>query len=325
MKKNIFPQHEENQKVAKRLSINSLEEALKFPKFFEIETVNACNARCTMCTINDWEKVKDVIMSDTLYAKFVHEVAEYADWVDTVCLNRDGEPTLDKKLPQRVKMLKDVGMKKVTFATNAQLLTPKLVHELIDAGLDDIMISIDGITKETYEAIRLRLNYDVVLQNTLNLIGIRNERNSSLKVRIRMVLMESNQHELEEWSSFWNSKISPEKDDVYAKPAHTWGNQLTGEAESMIAKYADKPCIFPFSSMVIQVDGKVPMCNIDYNVKELMGDFSKESIQEIWNGEAFTQARFFHANKQRNQIQMCCGCSIWDPEVVIKQPTTATV
>jgi radical SAM protein with 4Fe4S-binding SPASM domain len=319
----IFPESTENQKLAQRLNIDKLESVLNFPRFFEIETVNACNARCTMCTINDWEKVKDVMMSDTLYAKFVDEVAEYAEWVDTVCLNRDGEPTLDKKLPQRVRMLKDVGIKKVTFATNAQLLVPKLVNQLIDARLDDIMISIDGITKNTYEAIRLRLNYDVVLENILSLIRIRNERNSPMSIRIRMVLMESNQHEFEEWSSFWNSKIS-EQDDVYAKPAHTWGNQLVGEAEDTIAKYADKPCIFPFSSMVIQVDGKVPMCNIDYNVKELMGDFSNHSIKEIWNGEDFTKVRSFHANQQRNKIQMCRGCSIWTPEIVVKSNVHAT-
>ena len=34
-------------------NINSL---LEFPRYVEIETVNACNARCPMCTINDWER-----------------------------------------------------------------------------------------------------------------------------------------------------------------------------------------------------------------------------------------------------------------------------
>ena len=35
---------------------DKFENLLEFPKYIEIETVNACNARCPMCTINDWEK-----------------------------------------------------------------------------------------------------------------------------------------------------------------------------------------------------------------------------------------------------------------------------
>ncbi len=31
----------------------SYEDLLNFPRFIEIETVNACNARCPMCTIDD--------------------------------------------------------------------------------------------------------------------------------------------------------------------------------------------------------------------------------------------------------------------------------
>lgn len=314
----IFPPHQENQKIARRLNVNRLEEVLYFPRYFEIETVNACNARCTMCTVNDWEKGKNVIMSEALYAKFIDEVAEYADWVETVCLNRDGEPTLDKNLPKRIKKLKDVGIRKVTFATNGQLLGPPLVHQLIDAGLDDIMVSIDGITKETFEAIRVRLNYETVLENTLNLIRSRNERQVNLTIRVRMVILERNRHELDEWLAFWHSKVSPQ-DRIYAKPMHTWGNQLGVESEEMIARYADKPCVSPFSTVIIQVDGKVPLCGVDYNVQHLMGDFSRQSIKEIWNSKAFTEVRTRHANKRRNEIDMCRGCHIWDQDTMVTE------
>lgn len=311
-----FPPHEHNQKIAKQLKLSRLEEALHFPRFFEIETVNACNARCIMCTVNDWEKGENVIMSTALYVKFVKEVAGHADWVKTVCLNRDGEPTLDKNLPERVAMLKDVGIHNVTFATNGQLLTPRLVDQLIDANLDDIMISIDGVTKETFEAIRLRLNYRTVLKNTLNLIRVRNERQAKLAIRIRMVVIDKNRHELEEWLAFWGSKVSPQ-DRVYAKPAHTWGNQLGIEADELISKYADKPCVSPFSTVIIEVDGKVPMCGADYNVKRPMGDFSRQSIKDIWISPAFTDLRWRHANRHRNDIDMCRGCHIWDRGLMV--------
>lgn len=312
----VFPENRENQKLAQRLGLDCLDGSLYFPKFFEIETVNACNARCQMCPI-DWEMQKSNVMSEELFAKLVHELAGYVDYVDTIALSRDGEPTLDKNLPGKVKMLKDIGIKKVTFSTNGQLLLPKLIHQLIDAGLDDIMVSIDGVTRETYEAIRNRLNYDVVLENTLNLIRIRNERCLDMTIRVRMVLMEKNQHEHEEWLAFWKPKLS-NKDRIYARKCHEWGDQNYIEPEKNIIKHAGKPCVVLFSSMIIKYDGKVPLCSIDYIPRNIMGDFSKQSINEIWRGENFAKVRSFHATEQRNEIRMCCGCNIWDQDSIIE-------
>ena len=46
---------------------------LEYPKFIEIETVNACNARCPMCTINDWERNYPV-MRDNVFNKISDEI-----------------------------------------------------------------------------------------------------------------------------------------------------------------------------------------------------------------------------------------------------------
>lgn len=282
-----------------------------FPKYFEIETINACNARCRMCTVTDWNKQDRLVMSDSLFEKFVDEVSSYSHWIETVCLNKHGEPTLDKKLPEKVRMLKAAGIKKTTFATNAQLLKPPLAEKLFDAGLDDVMISLDAITKETFETIRVRLNYDVVLQNTLELIRLRNQKNSDMTIRVRMVLMDENRHEFPQWLDFWKSKLSS-IDQIYAKPEHTWGNQWGTENQEKIERYATVPCQYLFSSMVIQVDGKVPLCAVDYNTRYLMGHFARQSIREIWTDKACATVRKIHEEGQRNKIKMCQGCSIWD-------------
>ncbi|MDY2585307.1 hypothetical protein [Helicobacter sp.] len=60
--------------IAKRLGIKTFESCFLFPKYFEIETINACNARCVMCTINEWNASMKNIMSDALWQKFVNEV-----------------------------------------------------------------------------------------------------------------------------------------------------------------------------------------------------------------------------------------------------------
>jgi pyruvate-formate lyase-activating enzyme len=307
----LYPQNTYNDELAERLSINILDECERFPRYFEVETVNACNARCTFCTINDWDKRGDVIMKMEMFEKFVVEVSKHKDWVKQVCLNRDGEPTLDKHLPERVKMLKDAGIKKVTFATNGQKLTQDFCEKLLEAGLDDIMISIDGTTKEVFENIRIRLDFETVKKNTLDLVDLRNKMGHKLNIRVRMVIIPENQHQVAEFMSFWKSKLS-NTDDVYAMNAHSWGNQLREEAESQVKYFADKPCISPFSTLILQVDGTIPLCGADYNAKVPLGDFPKNSLSEIWNGDEYLRVRRLHANAKRNDISMCEGCDIWD-------------
>ena len=56
--------------LAGRLDLADIRESLYFPKYFEIETVNACNARCVMCTIDDWEQSRSPIMDEKLFSKF---------------------------------------------------------------------------------------------------------------------------------------------------------------------------------------------------------------------------------------------------------------
>ena len=50
-----------NRRIDKKVKFENL---LEFPKYIEIETVNACNARCPMCTINDWERNYPIMKDD---------------------------------------------------------------------------------------------------------------------------------------------------------------------------------------------------------------------------------------------------------------------
>ena len=294
-----------------KVGLKNIEECNKFPRYFEIETINACNARCIMCTINEWTGNSSQIMSDKLFDKFVQEVSSFSDWIEIICLNRDGEPTLDKNIAQKVKKLKDVGIKKVRFVTNGQNLDQALAKSVLEAGVDEIMFSIDSIEKDIYESIRIKLDFDKVMNNTLNYIELRDKINPNSQVTIRMVELEQNINMKWKWLEFWKSKVSQKQDRVYTMPMHNWGNQL-GEDIDKVAYYSTRACISPFSSLSIHSDGKVGICAADYNTKTNMGDFSIQSIKEIWQSKQFKDVREAHLNKNRNKYDICRGCDIWD-------------
>ena len=90
-----------------------------------------------------------------------------------------------------IKYAKDKGILEVQFNTNAMLLTEKISERLIEAGLDRIIFSLDGMTKETFENIRGGANFEKVVNNIKSFINIRNEMGGKKPcVRIQMVKME---------------------------------------------------------------------------------------------------------------------------------------
>jgi len=131
----------------------SLNELKKFPKYFLIETINTCNARCIMCGI-DFDKKRAQLMTDSLFKKILDEISENVDYVEKVQIYYDCEPLIDKKLHLKIKDLKNIGVKTTNIATNASILFPKRSQELIEANLDEIYITIDSMKKEIFDHIK---------------------------------------------------------------------------------------------------------------------------------------------------------------------------
>jgi radical SAM protein with 4Fe4S-binding SPASM domain len=298
--------------LADRLNLADLSQSLCFPKYFEVETIRACNAKCTMCTVNQWEG-KNGRMSDSLFCKISEEMSHYSDWINSVCLSRNGEPLIDKNITDKIRILKDYGIRDVTFSTNASLLDEYKSIQLIESGLDDIRFSIDGTTKKTFESIRKGLNFEEVRENCLRFIRLRNERGQTPRIRVRMVLQKGNLHEESAWKEFWKARVS-ENDIVYSKAINSWGNQLPSYKTANVEKYSCTPCISPWSTMIIHFDGKVPLCGCDFNNTINLGDVNNYSIKEIWQSENFNKIREMHSSGKRNDIPLCPGCNVWDIE-----------
>ena len=297
--------------IVKRLGVVNYESCLLFPRYFEIETINACNARCVMCTIAEWNASMKKVMSDWLWQKFVKNVASYSEVIEKITLTRDGEPLLDKKLAQRIQDLKQVGIKKVVIVSNAQILNENKAREILESGIDEIMFSIDGYSKEVYEKIRVGLSKEIVYNNVLNFIALRNAKFPRVSIKVRFIEQELNQAETQIWLDFWKAQIQS-TDVAYVMPLHSWGNQLVREKQEKVKGISEFACISPFGSMAIHYDGRVGLCGVDYGGKYLMGNFSEETIEEIWRGESFQRVREWHLSKQRNAIWLCKGCDLWD-------------
>lgn len=302
---------------AGQMGLATIEETNYFPKFFQIETTRLCNARCPFCAIDKWDK-STPMMSDSLWSKIARELIEYRDWIKFVDLQRSGEPLLDRQIYGRVKELKDGGVKHVAITTNASALTEQNARKLLDAGIDEVMLSIDSVRKEPYELMRVGLVFETVVENIRRYFTLRDEMRPASIIRVRGVSFhdpESTQDrdEMEAWEAFWGGLTKPQ-DRVYMKRAHNWGNQLVIDGHTPEYDWVYHPCIIPWSTMHITAMGTVGLCPQDYDGLANLGDINTHSIAEVWQGLKAADVRRLHASGNRNEIAFCQGCRLFDAD-----------
>jgi MoaA/NifB/PqqE/SkfB family radical SAM enzyme len=148
------------------------------PVCLYLETTNRCNLLCTTCprTYEQLEPPAD--MSWSLFTRIVDQVPELVRAV----LHGVGEPMLVKDLPRMVRYLKERGVY-VLFNTNGTVLNPKNGRALIDAGLDELRVSLDAATARSYRAVRGKDYFERILRNVRAFREMQ-EREGHLKPRV---------------------------------------------------------------------------------------------------------------------------------------------
>ena len=124
------------------------------PSDIQIETVcGICNLRCIMCPIEQSKRKK--IMNNEKLTKILKKLQPYLYNQKFLSLCGLGEPLIDKNVHEKIKIAKEMGFLGTGIYTNGTLLNEKKSENLLDAKLDSLIISIDGFTSKTQEAIRV--------------------------------------------------------------------------------------------------------------------------------------------------------------------------
>jgi MoaA/NifB/PqqE/SkfB family radical SAM enzyme len=144
------------------------------PVCLYLETTNRCNLLCTTCprTFEDLEPPAD--MSWELFTSIVDQFPRIA----RVVLHGVGEPMMVRALPRMIRYLKDRGVY-VLFNTNGTLLTQRAGKQLIDAGLDELRVSLDAATPQSFALVRGRDLFARILRNIRAFTTLQSELKSS--------------------------------------------------------------------------------------------------------------------------------------------------
>lgn len=192
------------------------------------------------------------------------------------------------------------------MATNATLLNEKKAYEIIDAGLDFITFSFEGVDKETYESIRKGANYEGVLENILRFLRIKDEQNAGIRTVIEIIEMRTTTDKIPDFTKKFDGLSV---DEIRIKPLQSWAGTI--DYDKLVVRTnsePDYPCNRPWRMLAITWDGLFLSCCVDSERKYIMGDAHNDSIEDVWNGEKIQYLRNKLRDGKYNEIELCRNC-----------------
>ena len=162
------------------------------PRSIYIEPTSRCNELCQQCprTLLSREDDRDLSFENFRF------IVDQFPVLERVVLHGLGEPLLNKDLPRMISYLKERGTY-VLFNSNGILLNAKRGQALIDAGLDEYRLSMDGASRKTYATVRGVDAFDKVWRNIKAFLALQQEQRASKPaVSLWFTAMRENLHEL---------------------------------------------------------------------------------------------------------------------------------
>jgi radical SAM protein with 4Fe4S-binding SPASM domain len=291
-----------------------LEAAPTFPDRVYLESTNICNLDCIMCPtgLHIDTRPKGFIEWD-LYTAVIDEIAPFAE---AVVLHSWGEPLLHKKIIEMIAYAKERGLW-VETSTNATRLTEAVARKLLEVGLDRIYLSMDGLTKETYEKVRVKGKFEEVLGNIERFLDLKHELGSPVEADIQIVRLSETDAEVAEFVERWKGSHA---NLINIKELDTWGGQID-EVSSLAVEEEDdpnanrKPCPNLWYHCHIHWDGTIVSCSRDYDAVTPLGNVKNGGVIKTWNGARMREMRRWHlqGNFCAHQCVDCTEWSWWKP------------
>ncbi len=164
--------------------------------YVQMEPVGQCNLRCQMCPIQFRQDGPPYGPPAFMAFDTFTRLLDQFTGLRTLHLQGLGEPMMHPRFFDMVAYAVARGVR-VTTNSNLTLLNASRAEKCVTSGLDELHVSIDGATAETYERIRVRGHFDRVVRNLERVQEARRRLGSATPhVHLVMVVMQQNLHEL---------------------------------------------------------------------------------------------------------------------------------
>ncbi|MDP8259970.1 MAG: radical SAM protein [Candidatus Gygaella obscura] len=286
-----------------------------YPYWCVIDPANYCNLKCPFCPTGQGRnsRFRSILSLDN-YKRIIEEIGPYLIHID-FC--NWGEPFLNPNIFEMIRLAKEYDID-TKVDSNFNLLTENDLDRLIASGLDKVIVSIDGVSEETYSKYRVGGNYYKAMDNMKKLIEKKRRLNSlNPQVHWQFLVFRHNEHEIEQAKRIadnlgvdhlgitkafiGNKDWFPENKEYSNYHGDTLKDVDSAKDTALLFKdSSSKICYWPWEAIAINPNGSVSVCCSVEEEKDDFGNIFNQPFNKLWNNDKYVSARRFLVNRGNN-------------------------
>lgn len=284
------------------------------PPAISAELTNHCNLACPECASGSGLMKRDRgFMEAGLFRKLIDELEKY---LFNINLYFQGEPMMH---PDFFSFLENAKRIRTTVSTNGHFLDAELSERIVMSGLDELIVSLDGMDQAIYSRYRINGDFGRVTEGIKNMALARKKLKSSMKLEIQFLVNRHNENQIARVRKFAGENGAALKlksmQVISNKDAGDWipsedkySRYLKRSGGYVIKSRLPDRCARLWFNPVVTWDGKVLPCCFDKEAAHVMGDLNLNTFREIWNGEEYDRFRR-KILTGRSEISICRNCT----------------
>lgn len=286
---------------------------LETPFTVILDASELCNFKCGYCFRARRDKsawgyaAENGMMSESIFKTAVSQLRQFPGEIRQISLSHHGEPLTNRKLPWMAGFIKDMGIKgRISIHTNGSLLTPGYARELAEAGIDRVVVSLQGLSAERYrEVCGYNIDYESFYCNLQYFYNIK--KNTQIYIKIIDTALDEGEEErffelfapiadrvfIEKEVPIWKEKSFPESADPSEMAINKYGQEFAPQ----------RVCPLIFHTLTVVPNGDIYPCT-QLLQKEKLGNVRECSLSDAWNG-----------NKRKEMLKEQCRLCL--PEICL--------
>jgi radical SAM protein with 4Fe4S-binding SPASM domain len=269
------------------------------PAHMKIELTNFCNLACPMCPHEQMQRAVGYMKPEL----FRRVIDQSAPWLEFAYLHHLGESLFHGKIGELIQYGRSKGVA-MGLSTNATYLDHRKGKILLESGLDFLVISMDGASPDTYDRMRVGGDFATTVKNVRAFFALKKQIPNSLTVVVQMIVTAENHHEVKDFAALWQKDGA----QVMIKEARDWAGQVKLVQLGKPPAVNRAPCKMLWTELTVLWDGKVVPCVNVFEHDNLLGDFSRQTLDDIWNGSELVRLRQAHLADEVDNIPVCRTC-----------------
>lgn len=264
---------------------------------FEIELTNSCNSECVICPRGKMKRPEGM-MSEETFQRLISQVETLAPrWnVEGISLSGMGEPTLHPELPAFIRRIKSTIGVQTTITTNGLLLEGALASRLIEAEIDEIYISANGLD-EYYKQINRGGDFETVRENVRWFVKAAAKRVHTVILAVENELNRNHVHS-DEFVEFWKKEGV---DHIEILKYRSWGGWLGGGAPHGTTAAPPEECLIFMPFQFITWNGDMLACCSDLAGEAVIGSINKVKLRTLLEKK-------LKLSNPRSKFERCSRC-----------------